>query len=430
MHRPALAAGLGLLAASTGALAAPNPGNDDGQLEASSAEPAIIIPVLDDGGADRIFWKGNLRFESGDGQTKVQIGGRIQYDANWLSADDEIPNQFEEDEIGFRRVRLALAGTIYGNIGYKVQYDFAGRSRGDDDGNNVGFRDVYGTINNFLIGELRVGQFWEPFGLEAQTSSNNITFLEKALTNSLTPDRHVGAMVSDYVADDHFGWAVGVFGAKAFEDGDNDTAVEGNYSATGRVFWAPVMNEAGDEVVHVGAALSQRAIAEDDLEVSSDEFSLLGSPFTLEDTDADGDFRFGLEAAWVNGPLSLQSEYISVALDGPGSQPDLMSYYLQASYFLTEDHRVYDRGTFGAVKPSSPWRGFDSDGTGAWELAARYSFLDYDTPQNDEVAGLTAGVNWYLNAGTRISANYTVQQYDGTVDGDVDGFELRFQFVF
>ena len=51
-------------------------------------------------------------------------------------------------------------------------------------------------------------------------------------------------------------------------------------------------------------------------------------------------------------------------------------FYVQGSYLLTGEHRPYNRalGIFSGIRPK---RNFLEDGGwGAWELAARYSYLD------------------------------------------------------
>ena len=60
------------------------------------------------------------------------------------------------------------------------------------------------------------------------------------------------------------------------------------------------------------------------------------------------------------------------------SDPSFNGFYVYGSYFLTNDRRSYKSGsgTPGGVKPSNPF--YVENGTGAWEIAARYSQLDLD----------------------------------------------------
>jgi phosphate-selective porin OprO/OprP len=85
--------------------------------------------------------------------------------------------------------------------------------------------------------------------------------------------------------------------------------------------------------------------------------------------------------------------------------------YAQASYFLTGERRVYGRrsGSFGRVVPR---RSFNpSKGRwGAFELAARVSYLDLDDAdvRGGRQFNTALGVNWYLHAHVRLEANYVL----------------------
>jgi len=110
-----------------------------------------------------------------------------------------------------------------------------------------------------------------------------------------------------------------------------------------------------------------------------------------------------LEAAWINGPISLQGEYITANADRTdGSEDvDLDGYYVQAIYFLNGEHRNYktSEAAFSRVKPKE---NFSYGGLGAWEIAARYSELDLNDQDitGGELRNITGGLNWYLNPNT------------------------------
>ncbi len=118
---------------------------------------------------------------------------------------------------------------------------------------------------------------------------------------------------------------------------------------------------------------------------------------------------------------------------GDAGRRNFDGYYVQASYFLTGEHRSYSKssGIFGSVKPN---RNFSLDGgLGAWELALRLSELDLDDGPiyGGREQNISVGVNWYLNPVMRIMFNYINADIDHALyGGDINIFQTRFQFQF
>ena len=184
-------------------------------------------------------------------------------------------------------------------------------------------------------------------------------------------------------------------------------------------------------LVHVGAAASVR-------EPAGDEFRIRARPAVhisprlvntgwLEMTDRTT--HFGGEAAAVFGPASVQGEYIFAgASNDTIDDPTFSSFYAQASFILTGEHRGYKGGLMGGVKPDKNFDG--KGGPGAWEVAVRFSSIDLDDDMVSagELRDITAGINWYLNPGTRVMFNYV---HADLVDvGKANSFMTRFQIAF
>lgn len=144
----------------------------------------------------------------------------------------------------------------------------------------------------------------------------------------------------------------------------------------------------------------------------------------------------------MRGPFSVQWEYIYVPVDAiDGDDPAFHGTYVYASYFLTGEHRPYRRefGTFDRVLPFEEFFLVNTQhgacaGWGAWELAARVSYIDLTDAgiQGGELTELTLGINWYMNPYTRITANYAHGFLDRAPVGDsnIDAFGLRANFDF
>jgi phosphate-selective porin OprO/OprP len=406
---------------------------DEKQVEAMVDKVLSERPRPELGPTDfRVFWKEGLRLETPNKDFTMKVGGRIMNDWGWISEDDGIKADADigdqEDGVEFRRARLYISGLIYGNIEYKLQFDFAG---GDAD-----LKDAY-IATRLPIGKIKVGHFKEPFGLEELTSSKYITFLERSLpTEAFSPSRNAGVMLYDSALDERMTWAAGFF-READDNGNIED--DGGYSVTGRVTGLPLYADDGASLVHVGASYSYRDTTRDtsDGGLDADAARFRSRPEAhLFDRFVDtGNFAsdrvdlVGLEGAWVEGPLSVQGEYMFANAD-VSSDGNFDGYYVQASYFLTGEHRKYkpSAGAFSRVKPKNNF-GL-KDGLGAWEVALRYSSLDLDDGEiaGGELDSVTAGLNWYLNPNMRIMWNYIHAQKDGV--GDADMVLMRWQVDF
>ncbi len=393
----------------------------DSSWTSPPALPPVQIPVREN--SMRTYWSDSLRFETEDQQFRMQIGGRFHLDAIFPGGSDEFSaaGLDTRDRVSFRRARLHTAGTIYENLDYYAAFEF---STGE-----VESRGIYLRLPNLFGGNLLVGNFKEPFSLEWLTSSNFLTFLERGLPFALTPGYQTGAMFSGERSDGALTWAVGVFRAQT--DPIGESIGDGQGAVTARLTYAfeDLMGEE-DTLLHLGAAYSHRsldeyAVAQFPESSTSDTFASTGAITGVEGTDL-----LGLEAAGIFGPLSLQAEYISSDVDAEASgDPTLDGWYAMASYFLTGETRPYSGGTFRRVRPFENWRGF-GQGSGALELAVRYSELDLSEAVADEtLENFSVGLNWYLNPGARIMTNW-IHSEVGRADDDTSIFGLRFQVTF
>jgi phosphate-selective porin OprO/OprP len=145
-----------------------------------------------------------------------------------------------------------------------------------------------------------------------------------------------------------------------------------------------------------------------------------------------------MESTLNLGTAQLQAEYYSA---DPSGDP-ITGGYVQTSYFLTGEHRPYrkDFKVFDRVKPIEDFfRVSTADGVcmgrGAWELKARYSWLDMTagpTGTRGNESCFDAGVNWYWNPYTRMMFEYLHEDVNllTGVDGANDNFGMRFQIDF
>jgi len=366
-----------------------------------------------------------VKVSSDDGKFETTLGGRLQVDAAWYQEDNV--DLDGENGTEFRRARLFVEGTMYDVWGYKAQYDFAG--------NETTMKDAYISYAGYPA-KLTVGQFKQPFGLEELTSSKYITFMERALpVEAFATSRRIG-LGANYAAD-NWTLAASLYGREEADDTDGDQG----YGVGARLTWAP-WNEK-DKVLHLGVAGAWEDPNDNNMRFRSRPESHKTNT-RLVDTgavpDPDTFTRYGLEAATVLGPFSLQAEYMGVSTSSDSVEDaDLTGWYAYGSWFLTGESRKYKKGAFSRVTPKST---VGKGGVGAWELAVRYSTIDLEDgdTQGGEQDNITVGVNWYATKYVRFMANYVMVDADPVRSGLVvpseydddspDIFQVRAQIDF
>ena len=393
-------------------------------LESEEGKKALGASAAD----FRVSWKEGIAFETRDGNFTLKVGGRLHYDTVLPDADDDLEALVGDIDAtaGLRRARVEFSGTIFGNVFYANAIEFAG-SATTFKNNYVGLKGLPGGLS------FQAGYFKEPVGLEELTSANYITFVERSLANNaFAPSFDNGMMVFASHLEDRLHWAVGDFA----DNGSGGPApVRFQHNFTGRVCGLPFRSKVAEResLVHLGASFQDRSPESED-----DRIQVRPSvPFVPRTQDTglfsvDSERILGLEAAAVHGPFSVQGEWYRGDYDdhpdAPGPSPAYEGWYAMASWFVTGETRPYRGGAFGRVKPKSAFDG--KGGTGAVELAVRYSALDLDDDGLDGGTGhdTTLGVNWHLNTNARVMVNYVLYTRHGV--GDVNSLVFRVQVDF
>jgi len=108
------------------------------------------------------------------------------------------------------------------------------------------------------------------------------------------------------------------------------------------------------------------------------------------------------EIAFIDGALSLQSEFGLARTRLPDADPTFTAVYVFASYALTGERRRYAErtGTIGRIQPKREL-GSGSGGLGAFEIAFRFSHIDLNDEQvtGGELTDLSFAFNWYPTHG-------------------------------
>ncbi|MFO7930005.1 MAG: porin [Desulfosalsimonas sp.] len=406
--------------------------------EKSTTEEILDILKQGDHISDSRYEELTQRVKSEKSSYDVKFGGRIMADWASISADDSFDDSLDSDDDldgdgwEFRRARLFASGSFENNVFFKAQYDFGG---GD-----ASFKDMYIGMKKIpAISNIKIGHFKEPFSLEEQTSSKYITFMERGLPNVFSPSRNTGVMAYDSAMENRMSWAIGAFyNVGGFGEDFNDYT---DINLTARVTGAPVYADDGRKALHLGLSYTRQFRDEDETNVNykqRPEAHITGVRLAETDDIAfdDADIM-SLEAAMVQGPFSVQAEYMqSFVGSDAANDPSFSGYYVYGSYFLTGESRNYKpgSGSFGRVKPNRDFN-FQKPGAGAWELGVRYSSLDLNSEaiEGGKLNDLTLGVNWHLNPNVRTMINYVYADLEdraGVDDDSANIVQARFQVDF
>ncbi|MDT9598956.1 OprO/OprP family phosphate-selective porin [Sphingosinicella rhizophila] len=315
----------------------------------------------------------------------------------------------------FRRARIGFEGTALKVFNYRIEVDFAG--------NAVALTDAYlqyKGLKNLLI---TAGQHKAPFGLESNNSDNYNVFLERGMfTNAfgnVGAERRIGLSAA-YAPKENINLAVGVFGDN--ESGSRSaSAPDESWGFNGRATWEPIFDTG--KILHLGASAFYRTELKsgdtpDGIRLS-DRPNIRIDNGNIADsgviTGVESARYLGGEAAAVFGPLTLAGEYGRLWLDRPTLGDEAFDgFYAYATFFLTGETRPFKGGNFDRVKPFTE---VGKDGLGAFEVALRFDRLDLaNTPVlgriGNKAESLTLGLNWYLNAYSKLLFNWV--RFNGT----------------
>ncbi len=374
---------------------------------------------------------GHLKFKSRDGLFSAQVGGRIM--ADYASISDDRNRDGDGSEM--RRSRIFLKGKIVNDWNYKAQFDFAEDS--------LTTKDLYIAYKGFKPVTLTLGNHKISNGLEENTSSKYITFMERSTINDIFA---VGRKNGLSLATGGSNWS---FMTGLHMDGVSNNNVDQNedYGYGARLTFAPLSEKS--KALHLGVSahrqeyestpLAGGAFGQQRFRARPEIHTINTRPYDTKIDGVDSADTFGLESAVVFGPFSAQAEYFSKDLNTTTDDVSFDGWYVYGSYFLTGESRSYKakKGSFGRVSPMST---VGKGGYGAWELALRYSDIDlYDTgaavnTMGEEGDVTTIGLNWYATPNVRFMANYVMAnvEYPGTTnaDEDIKAFQLRAQVDF
>ncbi len=372
-----------------------------------------------------------------------------------------------EDGMFFRRIRPSWDGVVYDIVEFQAQIALE-----QTDFNVPNLNEMWAGLKEIpLFGTVRIGHMKIAQGFEAgQFSSDRLqTFLEKSsFSEALLQTFGTGVFVTNNAADEHITWAAQAYKQDSLNNNIGADFANGAFGYTGRLTVLPFYQDEGRHLLHLGVSGTYRVTQPTSVggpgvtdfrarPEMRDQIGTtpLGNSNRLVDTGvirSDANSVIGSELFYILGPASLQAEYNWATIDDAvvnnvqrGNLP-FQGGYVKLSYFLTGENRMYDRrfGRLGPNYSNGPYTPFwlvrDGNGdccwgSGAWEIAARYSYLNLDDRaiSGGKTEGYAYGLNWYLNPSLSIRTEYLHQNVFGggpNPDGVVDGFGIRTQFFF
>ena len=399
-----------------------------------------------------------------------------------------------EDGTFFRRIRPFIEGTFFETYEYRLNLALE-----NNQFSTAGLDEMWVAVNKVpVIGTIRVGHVKDCVGLEGDmtASSRCMTFMERSSYSEAIEENEnfvTGLWFSNNFIDEHMTYSGTIFRQ---DQGFNSGAFfgDGQYGAQARLTFLPIYECEGRHWLHLGVSGGWRN-GTNNLATSPDRVFQFRARPELRDDDpagspsgaqilpnansnrmvdtgviaAEDNWLLGLELLYVRGPFSVQAEWGWTFLSNAyGANPSGFTLnppiipktdytftggYLQFAYSLTGEARGYDRqiGTIsrnyftGPGVLSNAWlvRGEDGRlnwGLGAWEIAARYSYVNLNDGsglnriQGGVMDGWTVGLNWYLNNNLKVQFDWVYDQRHnlpvGVIPGFAEGFGARVQLSF
>lgn len=369
---------------------------------------------------------------SADSKNQLRLRGTMHLDGRYLDTED--PTGLV-DTFQATRVRPIIEGTLGGIYDFKFMPDFGlGRTV---------IQDAYVTARFNPAGQLTVGKFKSPVGLERLQSANDIRWVARAYPTSLAPNRDIGLQLGGDLGGGRFSYQA------AFLNGSNDGGSSETFADVDvnndkewalRLFAHPFAESDSFALRGLGIGIAgtytdQAGTATQPLlpqfrTPAQSTFFRFRQFGTSAGTIADGErTRIAPQLYYYVGSLGLIGEYTEVSQDVSRlvtaglrtGTVDTNAWQLAASYFLTGEEAA-----FRGFQPKS--RFSLQDGTwGAFELVARAQSLTVDDSAfsggADSFADPLAaarqadswgiGFNWYLNENVKWLLDYEHTSFKG-----------------
>ncbi|MFA8436441.1 MAG: OprO/OprP family phosphate-selective porin [Marinifilaceae bacterium] len=413
--------------------------------------------------------KGAINFKSNDGQYNWSFGGRVYMDGVYYMEDATDLSS----KTSLSDVRL-YGKASWGKWDAKINFSFAN--------NKVHAKDIYLNYSFSKNSSIRVGNFFEPFGIQGSISSKDSRFIGNSFSGeAFSIGRSVGIAYTTF--SDKYFLSGGVFGGRI----GNDEMGDAGYSATAKAVYSPIVKEG--MTFHIGASASYRLPDANgfDEKYNDDDYNrevvYAAGPehkfLNAHIAHAGNELKLNAEVLATYGRFMVQSEYYTnkvyrksnYDLQFAHSRPDMWGwsstekgfedwygvqrdiemdgYYVQAGFLVKGGDYSYNAATAYINRPKA----------GSLELLARINktnlndidgiFMQdkfWDADPLKAAAGQTnfsvgggesidwaLGVNYYVSNNVMFRVNYTSMDIDNLYyrqDENVSFLKARIQVNF
>lgn len=380
------------------------------------------------------------------------VGARLYLD-HWTFPGDSVgfnviesgdPNISPQDRLEVRRARLSFDGTLPANMVYAADIEYS-------NGQRLNFRDLYvGWEELPILQTLLIGNQKRPYGLDPLNSSNDNLFMERPFSVEAfnANYRRLGIASLGVSEDQRYNWFFGVYNMRDIQ-GDGLYASD-HYQAelAGRLATTAWYDETSNGRGYLHFAISGSLAHPDSTNLEAPDGVGRAESEAIYSSRAEARMEgraldtgvipgaewmrlAGFESVLNVGPWQLVGEWMhSDVSRGPAFGSDLQFHggYVYLAYMLTGEHVPWNRrrGTLDGVEPFEEFflvrtcDGRLGRGLGAWQVAVRYSYADFNDADIFGGYGesVTFALNWWWTANARMQMSYILGEIK---DRDVNG---------
>jgi len=369
---------------------------------------------------------------SADKSYALKFHTLLQTDSRWFLQNGALSDK--ADTFLIRRFRPSMDGTVLGFVNFKFTPDFAGGS--------VAVFDAFADVGPFPWLHLMAGKFKSPLGLERLQSDADLAFIERALTQNLTPQRDVGVALWGEILGGFVAYHAGIYNGNA--DGTN-TDVDANHAKdfVGRLLIQPFKLEglgaAGDLGLHFAASTGNRLGLATNAQLPSYKSGGQNTIFAYSAPTGDAtgistpfahlrQTRINPGLFYYYGPVGVLGEFVwskqgiqkgnTIAALKHQAAHATVSFVIggRAGYNGATPNQNLDlkKGTWGALEIAARWNTLKIDGATFGSTADPSQLVVSDLTKNvSKAQAFAGGVNYLASRAVKLAVDFEQTRFTG-----------------